>query len=450
MKRVIAGLALVAWALPAHANYEAAAEYSASLRGISFLVIENGEVVYEDYPNEGAIDRAHPLASGTKSFIGIMAAAAVQDGILSLDERVSDTITEWQGSPRQAITVRQLLNQTDGLRRPQRAGAQIRYSAMASVRLEHRPGEVFVYGSTPFQVFGELMRRKLDGDPVGYLTRRVLDPIGLEVTVWRRSDEGNPFLSAGAHLTARNWARLGEFLLARGYWNGEPLVSPLAFDELFLGSSANPTYGLSWWLNEPVDPVFAAETPPLSNASDFWQHPEDLPEDLVFAAGLGHQRMFVSWQRNMVVVRQAEGIRGALLGQRLSWSDAEFWRLLGGPEDGNVSAPVTEYVSLRTNEEASEQVVEYVTLRADEATNVEESDQVIEQLRLQPMEELSEEISEPVSTALAVQVSEELDEQEIVSLVIDLGEIRPAFRPEMDQPPEPAGEEEDDFVGPRL
>jgi len=331
MKRLL-GIALALfWAAPALADYQAAATYSASYRGISLLVIQDGEVVFEDYPGDGAADRAQPLASGTKSFAGIMAAAAVQDGLLTLDERVSDTITEWQGSLREEITIRQLLNLTDGLRVPRRAGRVPPYNMAAQVRLGRRPGESFVYSPVPFQVFGEVMRRKLDGDPLEYLTRRVLDPIGLEVAEWREGRDGNPTWPTGAQLTARNWARLGEFLLARGAWNGEQLVSPEAFEELFIGSDVNPAYGLTWWLIRPVSFEFAASTPPMDDSTDFWQHPDVFPDDMVMAAGAGDQRLYVSWERNMVVVRQAEGIIGALMGHRLSWSDVQFWRLLEAP-----------------------------------------------------------------------------------------------------------------------
>ncbi|MFZ5831671.1 MAG: hypothetical protein ACOY3P_16415, partial [Planctomycetota bacterium] len=73
----------IAWAAdtsPAKENSGAmkrcrlAAEYSAAHRGISMLVMLDGRIVFEHYPNGGRPDRAHELASGTKSFSGILAA----------------------------------------------------------------------------------------------------------------------------------------------------------------------------------------------------------------------------------------------------------------------------------------------------------------------------------------------------------------------------------------
>ena len=63
-----------------------AAAYSAQHRGIALIVSVDARVVFEDYPNEGAPDRVSDLASGTKSFAGIAAVAAVADGLLALDE----------------------------------------------------------------------------------------------------------------------------------------------------------------------------------------------------------------------------------------------------------------------------------------------------------------------------------------------------------------------------
>jgi CubicO group peptidase (beta-lactamase class C family) len=76
-----------------------AADYNAARKGVSILVMVDGKIVSEDYPNGGSPGRAHELASGMKGFSGIMAVAAAQDGLLDLDEKVSQTISEGGGTP---------------------------------------------------------------------------------------------------------------------------------------------------------------------------------------------------------------------------------------------------------------------------------------------------------------------------------------------------------------
>lgn len=52
-----AALAQPSWA-QTDSNFRAAAQYSAANRGVSMLVLRGGRTVFEDYPNEGASDRA--------------------------------------------------------------------------------------------------------------------------------------------------------------------------------------------------------------------------------------------------------------------------------------------------------------------------------------------------------------------------------------------------------
>ena len=93
-----------------------AATYSEGRRGVSILVMQNGRTVFEHYAIGGSARGRWPIFSGTKSFWGIAALAAVHDGLFKLDDLVSDTITEWKDDLRKSrITIRQLLNQTDGI-----------------------------------------------------------------------------------------------------------------------------------------------------------------------------------------------------------------------------------------------------------------------------------------------------------------------------------------------
>jgi CubicO group peptidase (beta-lactamase class C family) len=107
---------LQAQSSPAIDNYEAAAEYSHSQHGTGVLVMVRGEIVFEDYAPGWTADKPHLLASGTKSFCGVMSACAVHDGLLTLDEKVAETLTEWKDDQRKSqITIRQLLSLSSGI-----------------------------------------------------------------------------------------------------------------------------------------------------------------------------------------------------------------------------------------------------------------------------------------------------------------------------------------------
>lgn len=302
-----------------------AAEYSAQHQGISLLVLINGKVVLEDYPNGGSPTRAHELASGTKSFSGVMAAAAQQDGLLRLEEAVANTLTEWRSDPRRSrITISQLLHLTSGIVGGS-VGRTPSYADAIQIQATAEAGSRFAYGPVPFQVFGEVMRRKLGGNPLDYLKRRIFDPIGLEYTFWRRDAAGNPHLPSGAFLTARNWAKFGELVRLGGVWQGKQVVDAALLDKCFEGSPLNPRYGLTWWLNRPMTAEQLRTIGRVAQAAEF--NPSLAP-DMVMAAGAGDQRLYIIRSLDLVVVRQAQGIVDALMGRGSRYSDTDFIGLL--------------------------------------------------------------------------------------------------------------------------
>ncbi|MEZ5961697.1 MAG: serine hydrolase domain-containing protein [Hyphomonadaceae bacterium] len=304
-------------------NFDAAAAYSAERRGVSMLVMRRGEVIFADYPNEGGATRGWELASGTKSFTGVMCAAAIQDGLIaSWDEPAADTLTEWRGDERRRITIRHILSLTSGI-----TGGPIArppaYADAIAQQPEADPGERFAYGPTPFQIFGEIIRRKTNGDPLDYLTRRILTPLDIEPTHWRRGADGMPHMPSGAGLTARDWARFGWFVLQ----GGEGRVDANALRECFNGTRANPGYGLSFWL------LRNGLVPPGRNAGiEIDTAMSERFGGISMAAGAGNQRLYLLPSLDLVIARQASGILQALMRRQRGpqWSDAEFLRLALG------------------------------------------------------------------------------------------------------------------------
>jgi CubicO group peptidase (beta-lactamase class C family) len=326
-------LALVCaiWAAAAHAGPKEACDYSATVEGVSCLVTVDGKIVHETYVGQGAADKAWGLASGTKSFSGVAAAAAVQDGLFKLDDPVADILIEWRADGRKDVTIRQLLSLTSGIKTsaPGWGTLKIDFAEAIAMPLEHPPGTKYAYGQAPYQIFAAMMERKLGGEKyLAYLQRRYLDALGIKL-IMRQPWSGDLSWGGGGSLNARDWAKFGEFVRLGGKWNGKQLVDAAALAECFKGSSVHGGYGLTWWLKPPK-----GATVPLSgtteNATDFYRGGADaLPVSQVWmAAGAGKQRMIILPERNLVAVRQSSKM---LLGERSGFSDVEFARLLLSP-----------------------------------------------------------------------------------------------------------------------
>ena len=296
------------------------------------LVMQNGRTIFEHYANGGSASGRWPIFSGTKSFWGIAALAAVHDGLFKLDDPVSDTITEWKNDPRKSpITILQLLSQTDGIEGAswlQRSSIRDRNAMAIRLPIVAEPGTAFIYGPSHLQIFSELLRRKLKRRSViGYFEGRVSDRLGLRGLNYKKDARGNPLPATGFELTAREWARLGELVLGRGNYHGRQIVPANLLREAFVGSQANPSYSLTFWLNQQAPNGREADMERMLDLP--WQTTQwngvcickDAPADIAVALGSHYQRLFIIPSLKTIIVRQGSGG---------NFSDAHFLRLVMG------------------------------------------------------------------------------------------------------------------------
>ncbi|MGD0052506.1 MAG: serine hydrolase [Vulcanimicrobiaceae bacterium] len=283
-------------------DLDAALAYAERHQLQALLVLRGDEVALERYGEGWDAERPHPLYSGTKSFWGVLAVLAERDGLLTLDEPVGATFESWAADAAKArVTLRELLQLTSGIGFGGLGSAVPTYEKALAVPLRDPPGERFTYGGIPLQVFGAVLARKLEPrglTPQAYLRERLLDPIGLQVGSWRTLRDGTQPLPTGAFLAAREWLKFGRLVRDGGVSNGAALVPREQLAACFVGSTANPRYGLAWWLS-----------------------PLDARPDVVYASGAGGQALYVLPANDAAVVK---------FGQSNSYDHAVFLRRLVG------------------------------------------------------------------------------------------------------------------------
>lgn len=286
--------------MPAVMHIEAALAYAERHTLHALLVTVDGKLVAEHYANGHEAEKPHALYSGTKSFWGVTAAAAHDDGLLDLDERIATTFPAWRDERHATVTLRELLNLTSGIGFGGLGTAVPTYEKALATPIKDDPGTTFTYGGIPLQVFGAVLAHKLASrglTPHLYLRERLLDPIGMDIGSWRSLKDGTQPLPTGAFVTARAWMKYGQFILDGATHNGKAIVKPESLAPCFVGSKPNPRYGLGWWLS-----------------------PIPAPAGIVHASGSGGQALYIIPSERAVVVK---------FGQSASWKhDAFLKRLL--------------------------------------------------------------------------------------------------------------------------
>ncbi len=118
------------------------------------------------------------------------------------------------------------------------------------------PGSRWDYCDPAFAHLSLAFREIAGQEVAQFMAERVFRPIGIESLTWETlgMDDGgigqhtNPF--SGAHISARELARIGYLMLRRGAWRGQPLVPPWWIDlSTRTSQAANGRYGLTWWVN---------------------------------------------------------------------------------------------------------------------------------------------------------------------------------------------------------
>lgn len=299
-----------------------------SRRTRAVVVVQNGRVIAERYaPGYGA-DSPLPGWSMTKSVVNALVGVLVRQGRLALDEPLQ--VPEWAtvGDPRGAITLRQALQMSSGLRFSESYGnplGDVLWMLFGTGDAAHfaagKPlaapsGTRWSYASGTTNIIARALRRAVGGGDEDYwlFPRRALfEPLGMASAVLEPDAAGNFVGSSFMLATAQDWARFGTLYLQDGIW-GDKRVLP----EGWVTFSAAPA---------PVAPdgVYAAH---------FWRRlgkdayapsgEEGLPADAYHAIGHEGQIMTIIPSRRLVVVRLGLAVgRGA-------WDQAAFLRRLLG------------------------------------------------------------------------------------------------------------------------
>jgi CubicO group peptidase (beta-lactamase class C family) len=282
------------------------------------VVMADGEIAAERYGPGYTKDTRFISWSMAKTVTGVLIGMLVADGLLSLDAPAP--VEQWQrpGDPRAEITLRHLLQMRSGLRHveagdPPYESSEVRMLFLdgrddmarwaREQPLEYEPGEKFVYSSNTSVILADIAASALTAskDPAtrarvmrSYLKERLFDPLAMSSMVLEFDASGTMIGGSLMHATARDWAKLGEFLRRKGRSpDGTQLVPSRWVEAMLISSPASPQYGFQIWLNQPI-PGSEGRHPLL---------PERAPASLFSLIGHMGQYVLVSPEQRVTMVR---------------------------------------------------------------------------------------------------------------------------------------------------
>ena len=206
--------------------------------GISLatVVLHRGEVVAERYGTQPEtafgpaveLDADSTLISWStaKSMAHAAVGILVGDGLLDLDARAP--VPEWSGTPKERITLLDLLEMRPGLRFVEDyvdgetshciamlfgEGAADHAAYAAGLPLDHEPGMIWNYSSGTTNIITRILGDIVGGGREGmeaFLHDRLFAPSGMTSAAPKFDDAGTWVGSSYVYATARDFARFGE------------------------------------------------------------------------------------------------------------------------------------------------------------------------------------------------------------------------------------------------
>ncbi len=264
----------------------------------AFMLLKDGKIVLERYFGAHTATSPHMWASAGKTITAFMVGIAQQEGHLSIQDTTSAYLgagwTACSPADEEKITIRHQLTMTSGLD----DDVPDHYCTLDTCLVcLADPGTRWAYHNGPYTLLDSVMEIATGTNLNLYTAQKLKNPTGM-TGAFVRVGYNNVFFS-----NARSMARFGLLMLNRGTWNGNPVMTDMAYFDQLVNTSQNlnESYGYLWWLNGKSNHMlpgsqFVFNGPMNPNA----------PADMFVAMGSQGQFLNVVPSQNLVMLRMGD------------------------------------------------------------------------------------------------------------------------------------------------
>ena len=276
---------------------------------IAFLVIKNGEIIYEKYWEDYSENSLSNSFSVAKSIVGLLVGIAIDEGhIDSLDQSVGDFLPEFASEDMNKITLRDLLTMSSGTNWDEAYsnlnsittqayyGDNLR-ALVTNLQLVETPGVRFNYQSGNTEILAMVLNRATGKTLSEYASEKLWRKIGATHDAWWTLDKKDGIEKAFCcfNTNARDFARIGQLILNKGKWNQDQVVSEAYIEETIqpahylIDEKSQPVdfYGLHWWVIHDKN----RQIPYMRGI--LGQYIFAIPDEQAVVVRLGHERSSV-------------------------------------------------------------------------------------------------------------------------------------------------------------
>ena len=231
------------------------------------MFLRHGYVVAECAFEPYDMDMWHVSYSMCKSIVGMAIGILVDEGKLSVDDKLSDIFSS-RFNPlnffRKTITVKQLLTMSSGVDFSEAgaiSGNDWRKSFLES-SFKFDPGKEFEYNSMNTYMLSAIVTELTGKSLFDFVRERIFEPMGIWRCFWESCPQSITKGGWGLFMRIEDMAKLGQLYLQKGEWDGKQLVPANWVIEstswqIETGKEDNSHYGYQLWINDDRPGSFA-------------------------------------------------------------------------------------------------------------------------------------------------------------------------------------------------
>ncbi|MFZ5941844.1 MAG: serine hydrolase domain-containing protein [Bacteroidota bacterium] len=204
----------------------------------SFMILRHGKVLSEGFWAPYRPELKNTLYSVSKSFTSTAIGFAVNEGLLTVNDKVISFFPEDLPdsiSPNLAdMEIRDLLCMSAG-QQPEPTYSMLAtdnwVKSFLAQPVPNVPGTVFLYNSAATYMLSAIISKVTGENVLDYLTPRLFEPLGIEGMDWETDPKGICTGGWGLRIKTEDMAKFGQLYLQKGQWNGKQVVPEAWVDE---------------------------------------------------------------------------------------------------------------------------------------------------------------------------------------------------------------------------